>query len=193
VEKIPNPISSYEELLDSYINGKLSTIHGDMHLGNVITGPNRSAFLIDFAHTRDGHTVFDWATMEISLLSDLVMPAAGESWDDARAVLQHIQQLNGGQPAPDSDSSIATAMEAVTEMRKVVRECLLSEEDWAEYYVALALGSLRAITWETMPIAGRRLMFLVAGLAINELRTRHRPGGEGITPTPDETDFSNMM
>ena len=89
-----NPLLIYDELLHYHINGSTSKIHGDLHLGNILVGPNNSAFLIDFAHARDGHTLFDWATLEISFLSDLIMPQIGESWDDAARVLDYLIALN---------------------------------------------------------------------------------------------------
>ncbi len=190
IEKLPNPIIAYEEMLDRYVNGSLSTIHGDLHLGNIMIGPNNSAFLIDFAHTRDGHTAFDWATLEVSLLSEVVMPAAGESWDDARTVLRYLIPFNGKQPLPNTHPKIATALETIQYVRDIAQECLASHDSWAEYFTALALCSLRALTWGTMPIASRRLMFYVAALSMHELRTRFRPTSETDTPSPEETDIT---
>lgn len=189
-EKLPNPIKTYESLLDSHINGSLSTIHGDLHLGNIMVGPNNSAFLIDFAHTRDGHTIFDWATLETSLLSDLVMPAAGQSWDDARKVVRHLYEMNRNHERLDADSPITKALAPIIAIRDIVRKCLSVPDHWAEYYVAMTLCSLRAISWETMPVESRRLLYLVAALSLHELRTRFRITGETQTPTPDETDIT---
>ena len=186
-ESLPNPILHYENLLEHYVNGSLCTIHGDLHPGNIMIGTNQSAFLIDFAHTRDGHTLFDWATLETSLLSDIIMPNAGESWADARNLLHDMIVLNGDSSQLDSQSALAP----ITYIRQIVSECLATENQWSEYFTALAFCSLRAIMWETIPIVGRRLMFLTAALAIHELRTRHRPSTETETPSPDETDFTS--
>jgi ATP-dependent Clp protease ATP-binding subunit ClpC len=193
LEKLPNPILAYEDLLDTYINGSLSRIHGDLHLGNIIVGPNGSPSLIDFAHTRDGHTIFDWATLEVSLLSDIVMPASGESWDDARRLLGIISALNAKELLDPKEEEIVDALNAVKALRQIASGCLANEDNWAEYFVALALCGLRAITWETMPMGGRRLMFLVSALAIHELRNRHKPTGGSDATSPDDTDLSNSV
>lgn len=193
IEKLPNPLRHYDALLDTYVNGSLSTIHGDLHLGNIMIGPNDSAFLIDFARTRDGHTVFDWACLEVSLLSDLVMPTLGESWDAARAAMPYLDALNTNNPFPEPDTDLARAFAAVRHVREIARDCLASQEVWAEYYVALAMASLRAVTWDTMSIPARRLMLMVCGMSLFELSSRHRASTESETPSPDETDINSRI
>jgi hypothetical protein len=191
-DSLPNPIIAHEELLDNHVNGSLSTIHGDLHPGNIMIGPNQSAFLIDFAHTREGHTFLDWATLEVSLLSDTIMSKNGESWEDVRRVLQQVIHLNGCPPMMDTDKTADSSLAAIVKIREIAKECLISEDQWSEYFVALAFCSLRAVTWKTIPLAGRRLMFLVSALAIHELRGRFRHNSESGSPSPDETDINTI-
>lgn len=192
--KVPNPLSNYENELERLVNGLISRIHGDLHLGNVMIGPHNSAFLIDFAKAREGHTLFDWASLEISILSDSVMLQAGESWEDARRVVDYLHLLNNGQTLPDDGSEISKALAAVVQVRELARDSLASPDRWVEYYVSLAFSGLRAITWEYMTAPARRLMFLVSGLAFHELRFRIDPsGGDDITRSPDETDLHSTM
>lgn len=190
LEKLPNPLTHYEELLDNYLNGSLSKIHGDLHLGNIIVGPNESASLIDFAHTRDGHTIFDWANLEVSLLSDAVMAATGDSWDDARQVLVGIAQLSASPTGDGASTPLEHVLRPIRTLRQVVRECLANEEGWGEYFIALAFCGLRAVTWESMSLGGRRLMFLLTALCIHELRTNYKPGTGADATSPDDTDLS---
>jgi len=190
MEKLPNPLLFYDGLLDRWVNGSMSKIHGDLHLGNILVGPNNSAFLIDFAQAREGHTVFDWATLELSLLSEVVMPVAGESWNAAREVLTYIPS-NARGTLPQINLTIANAMNPVVAVRNIVQECLETPNSWSEYYVALALCALRAVTWDTMPIGGRRLMFLVAAMAIKDLHQRLRHTGATATDEINETDVTD--
>jgi hypothetical protein len=189
-DRLPNPIIAFDGLLDSYVDGSLSTIHGDLHLGNIMIGPNNSSFLIDFAHTRDGHTLFDWAVLEVNLLCDIVMPIAGTTWPDVRAVVQQLVALNGGLPPNDPDSPITQALAVVANIREIVQECLAVENKWSEYYVALAFCALRAMMWETLSLSNRRLMLMVSALAIHELRTRFRPGSDSNLHSPEVTDIN---
>jgi hypothetical protein len=185
--KLPNPLLAYEELLERHINGSLSKIHGDLHLGNIILGPNENPSLVDFAQTRDGHTTFDWITLEISLLSDIVMTTTGSSWADARKVLQYVIALNNRVPLPQLDPKINEAFSAVSAVREIARECLADPDDWAEYFVGMALCCLRAVTWETMPIGARRLMFLLSGLSLTLTQPLNKPA----TPSPEETEIGD--
>lgn len=177
MHKVVNPLHHYETLLDQHVNGLTSKIHGDMHLGNILVGPGDSAFLIDFAHARDGHIAFDWASLEISLLSELVMPLAGSDWNAARSVIEQLMRLNQGQ-IPASNSLLGKAFMPIVEVRRVIQDIMqtnLTPLDWRDYQIALAMSALRATRWDTMTPASRRLMFLLAGLAIHELQDRHEP------------------
>lgn len=190
IEKLPNPLLTYENLLDRHIDGSLSKIHGDLHLGNILVGPGDNPFLIDFARTHDGHALADWAMLEVSLLSDVVMPVAGDDWDAARQVAEQIVTLNT-KKSIEQDGAVASALEAVLAVRGIVQGCLQIENQWAEYYLALAMCSLRAITWETMPLASRRLMFLLAALLIHEVRYRGSAGGSVETQIDRTENMTN--
>ncbi len=193
--KFINPLQRYNAELERQVSGQRSRIHGDMHLGNIMIGPNETAFLIDFARARKGHTVFDWAMLEISLLSELVMPTAGTTWNDARRVLHYINLINAGRHLPDDAEALTLAMAPVVEVRRIVKPLLHNPQVWAEYFVALGYNALRALTWEqTMSAASRRLMFLLAGLCFHELRERPEPGGttrgEPTRPPGEDTDIN---
>jgi hypothetical protein len=185
--RVVNPLYVYDDLLDRHITGSQSKIHGDLHLGNVLIGPNNSMWLIDFGHTRDGHTLFDWATFEVSLLGDAVMLGMDDSWGTARRILHQLMAINS-RTEIQPDVSVSSAIGVVSEIREIVRECLAVPDRWEEYYVALALCALRATTWKTMSLGGRRLMFLLAGLMALEL-SQPNPF-DNLTPSPEEVDFN---
>ena len=192
LDKLPNPLKEYEDLLERYVNGTMSTIHGDLHPGNIMMGPNQSAFLIDFAHTREGHTVFDWANLEISLLSDIVMTQAGDSWDDARSVIAQLALINAHATNPGLKTAYTDALTVIQELREIANDCLSARDKWHEYYVALMFCGLRAVTWETMPVASRRLMFLVCALSLHEIKKYQDSGTISGTPSPEETDLNSV-
>ncbi len=58
---LPDPLLRLPAVLEESIQGSQSTIHGDLNLENVLVGPGGFVWLIDFATTRDGHTLFDFA------------------------------------------------------------------------------------------------------------------------------------
>lgn len=186
---LPNPIKAYHELLDQTIDGTLSTIHGDMHFGNILIGLNDTPLLIDFAHTRDGHTVFDWATLEISIISEMIAPLADDNWDGAAEMLEHLVALNHPDRSLTGSVEVREALQAVRALRQIARQCLAKPEHWAEYHVAIAMLCLRAITWDNMNITARRIMYLLGALAMHEFEAQYHTGGTATTPAPDATDF----
>lgn len=170
---LPNPLILYDDLLDRYVNGSLSRIHGDLHLGNILVGHHQAAFLIDFAQARTGHTLFDWACLEVSLLDAYVMPAYGQDWDDAR---EAVHEINGSAGA--AFTTIPDELKPIFSIRNIVRENLEQAGNWSEYFIALALCALRASTWETMSAAGRRGAFYLSASAMGEVITTSRPSGQ---------------
>lgn len=171
------------------VEGSICTIHGDLHLGNILIGPADNGLLIDFAQTRDGHTIFDWATLEISLLADYVLLKSGsDSWDTIWEIAFYIHQLNLNKPLPDSNPILDEAIVVIQEIRRIAQMCLYQNNNWSEYYIALALTSLRAMGWKTMHIGGRRLMYLVSGLAIQTFQYRQSDIEDGDKTVSDTTD-----
>jgi hypothetical protein len=185
-ERIPNPLITYTDLLDRYINGSVSKIHGDLHLGNIIVGPHGHAWLIDFGHTRDGHTLFDWATLEISLLGDVVMPAIGDTWEQARDAMLHLMAISPAAPSHD----MPPVFSPIITLREIVRN-MLTDDNWVEYFTALSMCALRAVCWRTMSDGARRLMFLLSGWAMWQVS--HHLFQTTDTPTPDEAEITDEI
>src|SRR5690606_10042338 len=185
---LPNPLLNYDDLLYYHVNGSTSKIHGDLHLGNILVGPGDTAFLIDFEHARDGHTVFDWATLEISLLNELVVPLVGSAWDDIYTILEYVAALNAQTSLPNDPPEVKLAFASLIAVREIVQDTLAQANNWREYYIALALSALRAMSWDTLHIGGRRLMLLVAALALNELIVQPSGSTSDDQTTPDDPE-----
>lgn len=186
---LPNPVKFYNPMLDAIVMGTISTIHGDLHLGNILIGPNDSALLIDFARTRDGHSIFDWASLEISILSELVVPKIGESWDDVRQLMLYLAVIDQPDMADQIPDDIYNALKAIISLRQIVARSLAKPNEWHEYSLTLAFTALRAMTWETMSISSRRLMYLIAAFAMYHFNRREHEAGGDRTPSPEETDY----
>ncbi len=176
---LPNPLQHFYELLQRQINGNLSTIHGDMHMANVLVGPQGNPWLIDFALVRDGHTLFDWALLELSLLVHVAANLVPSDWESQWGVVERLHAINRGEEsALHAEPPVTRVLAAVKTIREVVRECLYDPALWNEYYIPLALIGLRAMGWRTEGIGSRRLAFLVSALALHEVR-----GSEGVGST----------
>ena len=160
--RLPNPLEAYDALLDLKIDGTISRLHGDLHLGNILIGHKGAPFLIDFERARSGHTLFDWASLETSLISHVVSPGMGEGWDYARRTLGLITNLR---PPLTAEASSAVLYPLLA-IRDLVRRNLAVAGQTSEYAVALAFVSLRAVSFDDLPLRARRLLFLVSAQAM---------------------------
>lgn len=188
---LPNPLQHYDELLDQMLYGSLSTIHGDLHLGNILLGPNDNALLIDFARTRDGHTLFDWANLEVSLLGEMFIWSDDDDWSQPRDILHQI----AGTLDPHHTATVlpqyVDALMSIEALRTIVEERLARRHRWREYHMALAMCALRAVTWETMPVPGRRLLYLVCALAMDSFVNKDGNFQQHDSLPPDATDLAS--
>ena len=71
---LPDPLYRLPGLLKESISGTQSTIHGDLNLENILVGLGGFVWLIDFASTRDGHTLFDFAHLGAELIAHVTRP-----------------------------------------------------------------------------------------------------------------------
>ncbi len=187
---LTNPILSCKLLLERQINGAFSHIHGDLHLGNILTGPGDIPFLIDFEHTRRGHTAFDWASLEISIWAEMAAPLVEPTWEGARMLGEWMLALLQNRSLPDS--LLGQVLSVIAAVREIAELCLRDPSKWDEYYAALAMCALRAVTWEkTMGLTARRAMLLLAALSQSLLLDAgNRSGGSPTSTLHDgETDF----
>lgn len=169
--KLPNPLRFYTRLLGRWIDGLLSPIHGDLHTGNILMGPAGDAWLIDFEWTRQGHTLFDWAVLEINLVTDLLVPLLDEGWEACWEAVDVLDALNRFGDVPQVVShQVADALEPIREVRRIASELLAPGGMWAEYYVALALCAIRVPSWSNRPLTARRLTFLMSALYMDAAR-----------------------
>ncbi len=173
--RLLNPLLHYARLLERWVDGRLSPIYGDLHTGNILMGPAGDAWLIDFEWTRQGHTLFDWAVLEISLIADLLMPHVTEDWAACWQMIRVFDTFNKqGVVLSGVAPEIAEVLQPIRAVRRVAEQLLAPGALWSEYYVALAMCAIRVPSWKNRPLGTRRLMFLLSGLCMEASRT-HDP------------------
>ncbi len=186
--QLPNPLTRYLNLLQRRLSGSLSIIHGDLHLRNILVGPGGNAWLIDFATTREGHTLFDWAVLETSMLAEVIAPALEtDNWDGIWPVIALLADIGMTLEAPASRLPVERALFNIATIRRIVAECLADPNDWSEYFVALALCTMRTLRWTAIPVKGRRLLFLVSALAMASATVR-----DGTSPSSPDIDATDI-
>jgi len=190
IPDLPNPLKLIGPLLERQVSGYLSTVHGDLHLGNILVGPTGNAWLIDFARTREGHTLFDWALLELSWLVEVVARVAAPGWAGAWEIAALLDQINHGADGADLRRHPAgPALGVLKTIRAIAGECLASPGRWTEYYVALALLGLRLMDWHSEPVDARRLAFLASALATAAARVAEDPHPTSPSHWVDTTDI----
>jgi hypothetical protein len=144
-----DPISKLPRLLNEVINGTQSVIHGDLNLENVLVGPGGFVWLIDFARTREGHTLADFAHLEADIIAHVIAPQSSVA--DFIAALQHNTH-----PLLNAIHEIAT-------------RCLFNPSQPREWQIARALTHLGALKYANLDAHQRDLLGIAASFAARDL------------------------
>ena len=73
------PLAAIPSLLNETIQGTRSVIHGDLNLENILVGPDGGVWLIDFAETRLGPPVYDFAHLGAELIAHVIAPQESDA------------------------------------------------------------------------------------------------------------------
>lgn len=147
---LPDPLPRLPQLLDQAVSGSQSVIHGDLNLENVLVGPGHMLWLIDFAQTREGHTLFDFAHLQAEIIAHHVARRI-------RSAGQYLDFLHD--PAGWPDRELAGLTLAI---HNIAGRCLFNPAHPAEFRLALALTCLGALKFATIDQHARHLLFLTA-------------------------------
>lgn len=147
---LPDPLARLPGLLAETISGSQSTIHGDLNLENILLGPGGLVWLIDFAQTRDGHTLLDFAHLTAELIAHILAPQI----DDPAAYLALLRA-----PAVSPYARLHALLEAV---RGMALRCLFNPAQPAEFDLALTLACLGALKYANLDQRQRTLLYLTA-------------------------------
>jgi hypothetical protein len=153
---LPDPIPRLPDLLAQTVSGSQSTIHGDLNLENILVGPGGFVWLIDFAQTRDGHTLFDFAHLGAELIAHVV--AAHIDSPQAYFDLLLSDPFGEGEPANGSDAS-SSLLRALTQ---IASKCLFNPAEPQEFHLALCLACLGALKYQNLDFSQKHLLYLTA-------------------------------
>jgi hypothetical protein len=154
---VPNPLRTYLSLLHDFITVKISTIHGDLNMENILVDPaNGEISLIDFATVRKGHVLHDLLRLETELVIKLIPPALAEAGLPPYTIfdlyeLLHRTVAQAGQIAPELPwKTLAKPFRVLQGIREMARQCLFKFDDWREYYRGLSLYLLGVLKFDTL-------------------------------------------
>jgi hypothetical protein len=165
---LPDPLEHMTRLLEESLIGTRSIIHGDLNLENVLVGPGDFVWLIDFASTREGHPMADFAHLEAEIISHVIAPqaAANEYLDfiqsqARKAPDQGIRNRfsNDKEPLEDGSRSPLNLIQAV---RDVAMKCLANPTQPREYHLALFFSCIGALKYQNLNPHQKHLLYLTA-------------------------------
>jgi hypothetical protein len=147
---LPDPLEALPALLNRTIRGTRSIIHGDLNLENALVGPGGAVWLIDFAETREGHPLTDFAHLYADIVAHVVAPQAhspeealaGMHGEGAPAWLPLLQTIDG-----------------------IAGRCLYDPADTSEWDLARGMVCLGALKFGNLSATQKRLQYLTAAAA----------------------------
>ncbi len=181
---LPNPLLRCQHILRAFQTVKISKIHGDLNMANILVDPaTRDVELIDFATVRQGHALHDLLRLETEVVIMLMPAAFAEAGLSAEAIGPLYEQLHRVTLTPERNitpnlvaASLKKPFEVLRVIRKMARACLFNLNDWGEYYQGLTLYLLGALKFGSLnrsPLAPlpKQLAFLGAAMAQYLLET----------------------
>ena len=151
---LPDPLERLPEILNENIAGTQSTIHGDLNLENVLVGPGEFVWLIDFAQTRDGHTLFDFAHLGAEIIGHVLSPQLSPA--------EYLQLLKG---SPITTHAALHSLLATLET--IALRCLFNPAQPREWRLAFALSCLGALKFTNLTDRGKNLLYLTAAYQLS--------------------------
>ncbi len=140
---LPDPLARLPGLLDRMLPATRSIIHGDLNLENVLVGPGGFVWLIDFAQTREGHPLFDFAHL-------------------AAEVIAHVIAPDFSDPAAYLDALSAGRLALLAALESIAARCLFNPADPSEYHLALFFSCLGALKYANLDRHQKQLLYLTA-------------------------------
>ncbi|MBP1693250.1 MAG: hypothetical protein H6Q37_1133, partial [Chloroflexi bacterium] len=173
---LPDPLDRLPGLLSETVTGTRSIVHGDLNLENILIGPGGLVWLIDFAQTREGHTLVDFAHLEAELIAQLLAPrlpdaAAYVGW--LPGLMQGISDQPPAQNLTDEPNQVDAAMRSLRQLIEAVhgiaRQCLFNPSRPREYRLALTMACLGALKFANLQPHAKHILYLTAAYLVQTL------------------------
>jgi hypothetical protein len=148
---LPDPLSDLSRHLSTTIQGTRSIIHGDLNLENILVGPGNLVWLIDFAETREGHTLFDFARLYSELVAHVIAPRSVTPDD-------FLRDMRSGIPL----------LQAVEE---IAEKLLFNNYQPREFYLACYFACLGALKFTNLNANAKHCLYLAAAFLSRQLNS----------------------
>lgn len=140
---LPDPLLRVPALFNEQVFGTQSPIHGDLNLENVLVGLGDFVWLIDFALTREGHTLYDFAHLGSNLIAHVIVPHI----ESPEAYLELLRS--------EEDPLLKT-------LHSIASRCLFNPEKSREFHLALFATCIGALKYRNLNSTQKHLLYLTA-------------------------------
>ena len=172
---LPNPLTALAPLLGRTRDVRVSCIHGDLNMDNVmVEPPGRNVSLIDFATARRDHALHDLLRLETEVITKLLPEALNGvkllvKTIDTFFKRLHKVSFDPRQPVSTKPhkADLEKPFEMLVAIRKMARQCLFDPNDWEEYYEGLTLYLLGALKFKNLDRPAKEVAFWTAAMAYN--------------------------
>lgn len=148
--QLPDPLARLADTLDQTVSGTQSTIHGDLNLENTLVGPGDFVWLIDFANTREGHPLFDFARLQAEIIAHIITTRL----DSAQVYLELLR---------DGPNSRFPELWALIEMVQTIAwRCLFNSAERREFDQVAYLACLGALKFTNLGAKQKHFLYLTA-------------------------------
>ncbi|MBV7333217.1 phosphotransferase [Chloroflexi bacterium TSY] len=170
--RLRNPLRGLDNMLDRVVEARMSTVHGDLNLRNVLIDEQTGfAWLIDFADTRIGPTLYDLQRLEVQVLTKLLPQydantAHGYEEIGVGAVATLLLTLHSDPPGPMAPTPLwQEPYSLLVGIRRLARQYLLDDLDWDEYYLGLMVVFVGALKFDELDDRARAFALTAASTA----------------------------
>lgn len=154
---LPDPLKRLPELLNESVSSTQSTIHGDLNLENVLVGPGDFVWLIDFAQTREGPPLYDFAHLRAEIVAHILAQRIESP--------QEFLALMKGEPRPDLEPLKAL----LSSLDSIAERCSFNPSDKREYHLAVFTACLGALKYPNLDARARHWLYLSAATSGQDL------------------------
>lgn len=160
----PNPLRELNRLLDVTYDARVSIIQGDLNLQNILVDDNTGfGWLIDFAETRRGPTLFDLQHLEVQVITRILPTVLARTGLDPKAFVSLLEALNSHYLAPTAPlPALQEPYAFLAAIRRLARQFLVLDQEWEEYYRGLVIGLLAVLKVPDLDAPARMLAVIGA-------------------------------
>jgi hypothetical protein len=144
---LPDPLRRLPDLLNESVSSTQSTIHGDLNLENVLVGPGDFVWLIDFAQTREGPPLYDFAHLRAEIIAHILAQRIEAPQD--------FLDLMKGEPRPD----LAPLKTLLVSIDSIAERCSFNPSDKREYRLAMFTACLGALKYPNHATRARHWLY----------------------------------